>query len=277
MRTDPLTGESIEWTWARSYGCNTPAASENLMTFRSGSAGYLDLCHDGGTANLGGFRSGCTNNLIVAGGLLTIPDYTRTCTCSYQNQASLALVPVADGELWTYYGAREVKKPIRRVGINLGAPGNRKADDGTLWLEYPTAGGPSPRVPVSITPANLDWFRRHESQVGGQGHPWVVSSGARGLRSVTVTMSPDKKERNCTVRLTFVEPDKLTPGQRLFDVGLQGRTLLHNFDIVKEAGGSWRGLVKEFKGVKVGKELTVTLTGTGEHPPVLCGIEVIEE
>src|SRR2546427_4621223 len=50
------------------------------------------------TGNLGGFRSSCTNNLVVAGGLLTAPDYTRTCTCSYQNQTSLALVPMRSEE-----------------------------------------------------------------------------------------------------------------------------------------------------------------------------------
>jgi outer membrane protein assembly factor BamB len=279
LRTDPLTGEKVEWKWARTYGCNTPSASEHLLTFRSGAAGYYDLCHDGGTGNLGGFRSGCTNNLIVADGLLTAADYTRTCTCSYQNQTSIALVPVPDGEQWTYFGAREVKGTVRRVGINLGAPGNRKADDGTLWLEYPNAGGPSPRVPVSLTPANLDWFRRHESQVNGAGHPWVVSSGARGLRSLTVTLAPDAKPRTYTVRLTFVEPDRLTPGQRVFDVNVQGQTLLHDFDISREAGGQWRGVVKEFKGVKVGKDLTVTLTptGDGKNGPVLCGVEAVEE
>jgi hypothetical protein len=279
MRIDPLTGEQIEWTWARTYGCNTPAASEHLLTFRSGAAGYYDLCHDGGTGNLGGFRSGCTNNLMVADGLLTAADYTRTCTCSYQNQASLALVPVPDGEMWTYFGTREVKKPVRRVGIALGAPGNRKADDGTLWLEYPAVGGPSPRVPVSVTPASPDWFRRHESTVNGHGHPWVAASGGRGLRSVTVTLAPDTHERTYTVRLTFVEPDRLPPGKRVFDIGVQGRTLLHDFDIAKEAGGSWRGVVREFKGIKVVKDLTVTLTATGDgrHGPVLCGIEAVEE
>ena len=37
--------------------------------------------------------------------------------------------------------------------------------------------------------------------------------------------------------------------------------------------------MKEFKGVKVVKELLVTLTPTGpaEHGPVLCGIEAVEE
>src|SRR5262249_41727527 len=42
MRTDPLTGEQVEWTWTRTYGCNTPSASENLLTFRSGAAGFYD-------------------------------------------------------------------------------------------------------------------------------------------------------------------------------------------------------------------------------------------
>jgi outer membrane protein assembly factor BamB len=279
LRVDPLTGESVEWTWARMYGCNTPLASENLLTFRSGAAGYYDLCNDGGTANLGGFRAGCTNNLIVAGGLLTAADYTRTCTCSYQNQASLALVPVPGGEVWTYYGSREVKKPVRRVGIALGAPGNRKADDGTLWLEYPAVGGPSPRVPVSVTPANPEWFRRHESQVQGQGHPWVAASGGRGLRSVAVTLSADAKPRTYTVRLTFVEPEHLGPGERVFDVALQQQTVLRGLDIVRESGGAWHGVVKEFKGVTVAKDLTVALTPTegSGRGPVLCGIEAVEE
>src|SRR5262249_47377491 len=101
MRDHPVSGLPVEWGWTRDYGCNTPAASECLLTFRSGAAGYFDLLNDGGTGNFGGFRSSCTNNLIVAGGLLNAPDYTRTCTCSYQNQSSLALVPMADVEVWT--------------------------------------------------------------------------------------------------------------------------------------------------------------------------------
>ena len=109
MRDDPLTGELVPWTWIRNYGCNTPAASEHLLTFRSGAAGYFDLCNDGGTGNFGGFRSSCTNNLIVAGGVLTAPDYTRTCTCTYQNQTSLALIHMPEAEMWTSFGTKEVK------------------------------------------------------------------------------------------------------------------------------------------------------------------------
>jgi hypothetical protein len=121
-------------------------ASEHLLTFRSGAAGYFDFCNDGGTGNFGGFRSSCSNNLIVAGGLLTAPDYTRTCVCSYQNQTSLALVPMPDVETWTSFGSQTPQQPVRSLGLNPAAPGDRKAEDGTLWLEYPSAGGSSPGV-----------------------------------------------------------------------------------------------------------------------------------
>src|SRR5262249_15024483 len=85
MRPHPLTGEPVPWQWQRSHGCNTPAASEHLLTFRSGAAGFFDLANDGGTGNIGGLRAGCTNNFLIAGGVVAAPDYTRTCSCQYQN------------------------------------------------------------------------------------------------------------------------------------------------------------------------------------------------
>jgi outer membrane protein assembly factor BamB len=281
MRADPLTGVSIEWTWSRNYGCNTPAASENLLTFRSGAAGYYDLANDGGTGNLGGFRSSCTNNLIVADGVLNAPDYTRGCTCSYQNQASLALAPMADAEEWTFFTAREVKGVVRRVGLNLGAPGCRRGDDGTLWLEYPPVGGPAPRPAVSVSPTNPDWFRRHSSQVTGDGPSWVGASGAKNLRSLTVTLSRNARPtRAYTVRLTFMEPDDLRGGRRVFDVALQGRPVLKEFDVSEDAGGRDRSVTKEFRGIRIGRDLTVTLTPAGPDTtsaPLLCGVEVTAE
>ncbi|HXX92938.1 MAG TPA: PQQ-binding-like beta-propeller repeat protein, partial [Planctomycetota bacterium] len=37
-RLHPITQQAVEWSWARTYGCNTPSASEHLLTFRSGAA-----------------------------------------------------------------------------------------------------------------------------------------------------------------------------------------------------------------------------------------------
>ena len=280
-RADPLTGAAVEWAWSRNYGCNTPAASENLLTFRSGAAGYYDLENDGGTGNLGGFRSSCTNNLIVADGVLNAPDYTRGCTCSYQEQASLALAPMPEAEMWTFFTAREVKAVVRRVGINLGAPGARKGDDGTLWLEYPPVGGPEPRPKVTTSPANPDWFRRHSSMVTADGPAWVGASGAKGLRSLSITLSHDPApERQYTVRLYFMEPDTLHTSRRVFDVALQGRPVLKEFEVGMEAGGLNRVVMEECKGVRVGRELTVTLTPAGPDTtsaPLLSAVEVVAE
>jgi outer membrane protein assembly factor BamB len=280
MRADPLTGEMVEWTWSRNYGCNTPAASEHLLTFRSGAAGYLDYCNDGGTGNLGGFRSSCTNNLIVADGVLAAPDYTRTCSCNYQNQTSLALIHMPEAEEWTFFGPGAGKGPVRRVGINLGGPGDRRADNGTLWVEFPSVAGRSPSVPVEIRPFRVEWFRRHSSQVAGPLN-WVAASGVKGLESLKVTL--DKKpgqERVFTVRLVFMEPDGLGPGKRLFHVSLQGREVLHDLDVAREAGGPLQSLVKEFRGVRVTGALRVGLTPSALAEcgaPVLCGVEAVEE
>jgi outer membrane protein assembly factor BamB len=278
---DPLTGELVEWTWTRNYGCATPLASTHLLTFRSGAAGFYDLDCDGGTGNFGGFRTGCTNNLIVAGGVLSAADYTRTCTCSYQNQTSLALVPTADAEMWTFLGPRKVTGTVRQVGINLGAPGARRVADGTLWLEYPATGGPSPRLEIKTQPERPRIFRHHASSVSGEGLPWVTSSGVYGLRELRIRLAPTEGfERRYTVRLSFLEPDGLPAGRRRFDVALQGRRVLHGLDVSSEAGGPGRGLVKEFHGVEIGAELTVTVRpdpSAGSAETVLCGVEVLPD
>lgn len=279
-KPDPLTGELVEWTWTRNYGCNTPAAAEHLMTFRSGAAGYCDLWNDSGTGNFGGIRSGCTNNLVVAGGVISAPDYTRTCTCSYQNQTSLALVPMPDAEMWTSFGKRDWKGQVRRVGINFGAPGDRREEDGTLWLEFPSVGGASPIVDVKIKGGPIEYFRTHSSRVRST-LPWVAGSGVKGLESATITLGPPgATPRKYTVRLIFAEPDAAVSGERVFDVAIQGRIVLQNLDVAKETGGPWRGLAKEFTGIMAGETMEIALTPSStnmKRRPIICGIEVLAE
>jgi outer membrane protein assembly factor BamB len=285
----PLTGEPTPWTFTRSYGCNTAVASEHLLTFRSGAAGFYDLTTHCGTGNFGGFKSGCSSNLIAADGVLNAPDYTRTCTCTYQNQTSLALVHTPDVELWTYNTFRldPAGRPvIRRIGLNLGAPGDRRADDGTLWLDWPPVGGASPGVPVELE-GQVKWFRHHSSRITGEGPAWVAASGAEGLRKVSVTLVPDEGSPTppgnrlplaYTVRLYFVEPDaNLRPGERTFDVVLQGQTVLRKLDVIGEAGQAWRSIVKSFPGTPVTGRLTLELQPTSAHAPVLCGVEIVAE
>ena len=309
-RKHSMTGETIPWTWVRFKGCNTAIASENLLTFRSASGAFVDLTKGQGTASIGGFKSGCTSNLIIANGVLNAPDYTRTCVCSYQNQASLALIHMPEVGYWTfdYYLKPSEPTPVKQVGINFGAPGNRYTENGTLWLEFPSIGGPSPDIPVRARYENPKWFRHHSSRVEGEFN-WIAASGVTGLREVAVRMfiqpgrNPSivdafdkhiekiptwseeqikgafEQPRPYTVRLFFAETEEDAIGRRLFNVSIQDQQVLETFDIVKEAGGINRLVVKEFKGINVKDDLRITLTPPAESQagPLLCGIEIIAE
>jgi PAS domain S-box-containing protein len=519
MRMDPLTGEETPWVIRRDYGCNYIIGSEHLLTFRSAAAGFFDLKNDGGTGTFGGFRSSCTSNLIAANGVLNAPDYTRTCSCSYQNQTSLALVHMPELELWTTYysqpkavsfadsetpvliadakfnlsfgntafralvgleeesdiskfslrdlvdsaeigevlenlsqqrswsgildlrngegSSREVhlmarvlsdesfapaaaiflfadsaesavafldadgelthvdetflqlwvfgdeqealqvsfeqlwqekeealsvleqwrgggewhgqltairtdgstrvvdviarvvkdeaglaispmitcfdvterkaleaeasrlvkevgasvdlkhfmqgRPPIQRVGVNFGAPGDRKASSGTLWLEWPSNAGPSPRIRLDMVPEETQIFTHHSSWVEGEGPEWVVSSGVSGVSTFSLWLADESQtteKRAYDVHLYFVEPEELVQNQRLFDIQIQGKTVLKGFDIVREAGGPRRGLVKSFEGIPVDEKLRVALTPSEDSPiseTLICGIEVIRD
>ena len=186
-----------------------------------------------------------------------------------------------EAEMWTYYGYREVTGTVRRVGINFGAPGNRRAAGGTLWLEQPRAGGASYRLPVTTVPSNPEVFRRHASWLEHGERTWVGASGVKGMTSAVVTLAEaGAAARRYTVRLHFVEPDGLPAGERVFDLALQGRPVLSEFDVSREAGGQRRVIVKEFRGIRVTQELKVTLTPSACAPdsvPVLCGIEIVAE
>ncbi len=196
MITDPVTGESFPWRFVRTYGCNTAVACENFLTFRSGAAGFYDLANHGGTGNFGGFKSSCTSNLIVANGVLNAPDYTRTCTCAYQNQTSLALVPMPENEVWTYnlFAQPEEGAPeMRRLGVNLGAPGDRVADDGTLWINVPADEGTSPKVTVEVN-EGVEWYCDHSSRIERGNQPWVAASGGKGIKQLTMHLVPPPED-----------------------------------------------------------------------------------
>ena len=103
--------------------------------------------------------------------------------------------------------------------------------------------------------------------------PWVAASGVKGLASITIR---DLKRASYTVRLTFAEVERAEAGDRVFDVALQGRNVLPAFDVVKEAGGRMRSLVRECTGIASDGELTVDLTAR-KGLTILSGIEIIAE
>ena len=210
MVANPITGQLQPWKLTRAYGCNNIIASENLLTFRSGAAGYYDLRSNAGTGNLGGFKSGCTSNLVVANGVLNAPDYTRTCSCAYQNQTSLALVHMPTVEMWSVNSAASVKahgQQIEQVGINFGAAGDRRDPNGTLWLEYPIAAGPSPPISIEMNDV-VTPYRNHSTTSQSSKLPWVTSSGVDGLTELTVAVRlRDEYELHTGIPVQHVDDD----------------------------------------------------------------------
>jgi len=288
LEQETMTGRGTSRSYDEKGGCGITLGSRRLLLLRTG---YYDLGNFTGKSRLLGFRSGCVNSLIAANGLLNAPEHSLGCGCNYPMWTSLAMVHMPEMETWTNpnpglratwlrerRSRRKKPEPIRQVGINFGAPGDRRAQSGTLWLRYPfLVPRPDINMHVHTEPEQLQCFRRHSLRMRGGPLPWVAASGAQGLQSLTVTLNPEEPDASsCLIRLFFAEPEGLKPGDRVFSVAIQGRPALKDLDVVKEAGGPSRAVVKEFKGVRVKDKLEVTLKAAAGET-LLCGMEIAAE
>src|SRR5690606_29467999 len=173
-RLNPLTGKPEPRAFPKSYGCDGGIDYGLIYTMRSGTAAYYDVRADSGKIDNSGQRSGCTNSVIPAGGLLNVPYFYEGCTCSYPLPSGLALIAhPPEHEQWSVWG-KSLNGAVERVGINFGAPGDRRAPNGTLWLDWPAIGGPSPAIDLRTEPEKLSTYYRHSVRTrGGAGWPWV--------------------------------------------------------------------------------------------------------
>ena len=280
LRKHPITNQPVEWQFTKAgHHCNYAIASPHLLTFRAAEAGFCDIA-SGNTSRLHGYRSGCRNSLIPANGVLNSPNFAHACVCGVPIFTSLALVHQPENDSWSYSPLTLTKEQrVERVGINFGAPGDRLAANGTLWLDYPNVGGSSPAVGLKISGPEQRLFQTHSAMVAGDDLAWVAASGVEGASSVIVTLntdSTDADDRGYTVRLVFAEPHDVKPGQRAFDVSLQGEKVISSLDVAREAGGPRKVVVREFSGIRAGKELTIDLdAATGKT--ILAGVEIVAD
>jgi len=172
------------------------------------------------------------------------------------------------------------------VALNFGAPGDRRAADGTLWRATPAHADPklAPKLLIPVTPKTARYFYHHVSRVqGGEGLPWVAASGVMGIDSVEVPLEAVPADARLRIRLVFLDPECTAPGQRIFDVQIDGQKVIQRLDIVSHAGGQWRSLVREVRGLPVplrpdDRPATLELKFipiVGQ--PLLCGVEIIAD
>jgi outer membrane protein assembly factor BamB len=287
-RQHPVSGAETVWQFLRpGHHCGAISASPQMLFMRSGDTSYYDLIDDSGIRHFSGQRLGCWINAICADGLALVPEASAGCICLHPIICSLALEPRPDHERWGIYSAKPTSKPVRHFAVNFGAPGDRRGSNGKMWFGYPRPALPSDRAAMGFSfELQIEFFegggyfrQNSETQpVAGAENPWIFSSCGRGLkRCVVPVMTENDRPAEYAVRLYFAELENGKAGSRVYNVKLQGKTVLAEFDLPKEAAGSHKAVVKEFSGVPISRNLVLELApnGKGTAMPVLSGIEII--
>jgi hypothetical protein len=100
VRTGKPAGE--RYSFVRG-GCNYVVGSEHLALLRDRSASYIELA-TGRKHQLFAVRSGCSNSMIAADGLLSVPCFSVGCICNYPIQTSFAMFRLSDAAEWDRTG-----------------------------------------------------------------------------------------------------------------------------------------------------------------------------
>jgi hypothetical protein len=288
QRPNPITGDVARWQMSRpGHHCGNIAAAPNALFFRSGVTAFYDLVGDYGTAHFGAQRPGCWINCLPANGVVVMPEASSGCVCPFAIQCTIVFHPVKSSRVWGTFSAPGGATPVKHLAVAFGAPGDRKDSAGTLWLGYPRPPGPGSERLVFDLKLDADvlkeggyLYRNVDSfRVEGTQDPWLFASGCRGLTRCAVPLGA---KGPYTVRLLFAAVDGEKSGQRVFDVKLQGRTVLAGFDAAKETGGRQKAVVREFKGIQGGETLLLELVPKAPAPthaslPIISAMEIIAE
>ncbi len=288
MRTHPLTGEQTPWMFARpGHHCGAITATPNMMFFRSKFTAFYSLDQDEGTEHFAGHRLGCWINTIPANGLVMVPEASAGCVCLFSIAATVVFEPRDHRMQWGVYSASGLTVPVQHMALNLGAPGDRRDAHGKLWLSYPRPSSrPGIDLPLNISPkfakgGDFFSFNADSFPVANTDTPWIFASGARGLaRSEIPLIGKGQKPETYTVRLYFTALENDQPGQRVFDIKLQDKTVTRRLDLVAQAGGVKRAFMTEFHDIPVSDNLVLELVSSmpkpdASHQPLLNGLEVV--
>jgi outer membrane protein assembly factor BamB len=305
-RVHPVTGTESVWQFLRpGHHCGAISACADTLFMRSGYTSWYDLRDDSGIRHFAGHRLGCWINAIPADGLALMPEASAGCVCLYPIMCTVVLEPRADHERWGIYSAAGSDAPVEHLAINLGAPGDRRDTEGTLWLAYPRPaissdrsamgyaltveaafgeGGGFTTMSMESAPAEWHGHLARESWAGCPCHmtarPWLFASAARGLQRLTIPVQPGGGKADYLVRLYLAEYGQVTVGACVFDIKLQGAVAAEGVDVVEEAGGAGKAVVRELTAKAVEKDLIIEFVPRGEGAsakvlPTLCAVEVI--
>ncbi|QDU96173.1 outer membrane protein assembly factor BamB family protein [Lignipirellula cremea] len=290
MILNPLSGDPQPFDFHRGYiGCSHLLASGATLFGNKNGIGYCNLDSREGFSSFSSMSLACGLNATPANGVFVAPEGRSGCTCASGGiHTSIALYPRDFGRDWAVGltgGIGEVNTlPVRHAFINLGAPGYREDEQHRLWLPYP--GGNDDGVVNDWIPRyqhdDSMFYYQSPEEVVVTGHelPWLFTSGYHDAKPLTFQLQK-KGEPAASYRVTlhFAELEDLEPGERVFHVQVQGKTVLSDFDIRDEAGGPRRAVSKVFPGVKATETLSIALQSANNNgkPPLLSAITIERE
>jgi hypothetical protein len=120
---------------------------------------------------------------------------------------------------------------------------------------------------------NPDWIR-----IANSDAPWLDACGLEGHLKLVIR-APRELQDVARWRLTlfFCEVDA-PPTPRVFDVKLQGETVLRGVNVAEAAGGTRKAIAKPFT---VDKATTVSLelvrSVSSGPPPIISGLEIVAD
>ncbi|MBM4023038.1 MAG: hypothetical protein FJ284_12525 [Planctomycetes bacterium] len=291
----PISGEQEDWSWVR-YGkqCGGSNGSGNFLFGRSMGFGYQDLLRDRGMYVFWSHRQSCAPDTGSGGGMMLKPPLNSGCKCPWSLPYTIAMtqMPVEPATPYTYFQGGSAM-PARRLHLNFGAAGDQIDAAGNLWAHPHPRSNPT-RLGLRFQPATLFYPSGTGGQWGFADHgqvvttntpvedtdlPFVFDCAAMGLKRCVIPVTSSAHGRGqFTVRLGFAALPADKPGQRVFDVCLNGEKVLENFDIVTAAGGANRAVWKQFD-LELDDVLLLDLIAKSDQPtpaegPLINGLIV---
>jgi outer membrane protein assembly factor BamB len=285
QRQHPVTGQNDDWRFSRpGHHCGIITATPNMMFFRSGFIGYYDLYKDSGTQHFSGQRLGCWINAIPGNGLVMIPEASAGCVCQFSIASTVVMEPKSDNSAWGILSAVGPNTPVKRLGINLGGPGDRLDEQRREWLGFPRPHSVGRLefifdIQPRLAPGGK-WVSNNEDSVDlpKSMTPWLFASAATQLEHFEAELlgPDDPKGAKYSVKLYFVDADvdavKSLPIQWQ-NIAVDGTTSTLTVPDRKTVV-----ILREFKGIEVNNKIVFDAKYDDKLPPLkMAAIEIIRE
>lgn len=224
-RLHPLTLEPGPRIFRTGTGtCGGFDFSATSVVKRSGAAkvlGIYDFQDDSGLRTFVGISAGCGPTTLNSQGLLIASESKARCVCNFPFRTTLTMAPARRRlqEDWAIFFDRDVDTRVRQATLNLGAPGDRRDEQGDLWLGFPRPTSrhealgypklpgtkteaflpgiwPIARQPGLHIPMEIEYdegggpynFNGDRTPVTATSRPWLYASGCKGIRKATLQL-----------------------------------------------------------------------------------------